>query len=222
MDIGNRNITDLTVKELKQFVRQTTKELNKAFYDISAETADLQKDYPLLYEQRNKLIQLGTGQEYRGGIGVGMQYKITDPTTGETHLRDKTKAELIQQARALRETKNIIETPESRKVIDDKVEQAYETFLNNRPGLKMSFADYKTMTDQLGAMGSHILHEFGYESFIEKYDEARSEGKGAGDIARAVAEARRIQKSDKSTAYTEKKMVDLLNELLNLGSDEDD
>jgi hypothetical protein len=220
MDIGNRNITDLTVKELKQFVRQTTKELNKAFYDISAETADLKKDYPLLYEQRNRLIELGTGKEYRGGIGVGIQYRITDPTTGERVLRDKTKAQLIQQARALRETKNILETPEAREEIDTATYQAYQTFKNNRPGIEMSYADYKDMVNQIGSMGEHVFREFGYESFIEKYDEARSQGKGAGDIAKAVSEAQRVQQADDSKAYTPMDMVDLLNDLLNLGGRE--
>lgn len=195
--------SDWTTRQLRAWIRRATQDLNREFLDLQETTTDLKKDNPLLYEQRNRLIELGTGKEYKDGIGLGLTYK--------------TKSELIMQARALRETYNILETPEQYEKAIEKTEKAYATFTRNRPGLNMSFAEYKQMTETIGAMGQHALHEFGYESFIEKYDEARSEGRSNRSIMDAVVEAQRAQRNDRSRSWTPESMIDFVNDYLHLG-----
>lgn len=183
--------TSWTTRRLRAWIRRATQDLNRQFYEISINGVDLKKDNPLLYEQRNRLIELGTGREFRGGVGLGLTYK--------------TKSQLVVQARALRETYNIIEQPSQ----DTSADKAYKTFNSNRPGLNMSYKEYKELTEILGAIGAHVFNEFGYESFIETYDEARSQGKSGKNVLDAVVEVQREQRNGDSLQTTED-MVDAL------------
>lgn len=181
-----------TTRQLRAWIRRATQDLNRQFYEISVNGVDLKKDSPLLYEQRNRLIELGTGREFRGGVGLGLTYK--------------TKSELVVQARALRETYNIMERPQRETAAESN---AYKTFNANRPGLNMSYKEYKELTEILGAIGAHVFNEFGYESFIEAYDEARNQGKSGKNVLDAVVEVQREQRNGDSLQTTED-MVDAL------------
>lgn len=180
-----------TTRQLRAWIRRATQDINRQFYEMQVEGVDLKKDNPLLYEQRNRLIELGTGREFRGGVALGLTYK--------------TKSQLVVQARALRETYNVIEHPRQ----DTAADKAYKTFNANRPGLNMSYKEYKELTEILGAIGAHVFNEFGYESFIEAYDEARNQGKSGKNVLDAVVEVQREQRNGNLLQTTED-MVDAL------------
>ncbi len=199
----NRN---MTTRELRKYIRQATPYVNQQYATIGIAPAELKKDYPILHYQREKLIKVGTGKEYKGGIGMGLTYK--------------TKSELVVQARALAETIKLFESetavqaPESQ----EKEDRAYETFLKNRPGMELSREEYHDFVETLGAIGEHIFNQFGYEDFIEVYDEAVQNGKNQRDILQAVAQVQRDVRADPSGAYTTEDLIDMLRgELLDGG-----
>ena len=187
-----------TTRQLRAWIRRATQDINREFYELQEAGVDIAKDRPLLYEQRNRLIELGTGREYKGGVGLGLTYKQ--------------KSQLILQARALRETYNIMEPPKVIEQEQSKAQKAYETFIANRPGLQMTEQEYKRLTEMLGAIGEHVFNEFGYESFIEVYDEARDEGKTDADILNALVQTTRDAKGE---GWTTEDMIDSLRD--NLG-----
>lgn len=203
----DKPMSQWTTKELKSYIREATRNLNNEFINIKME-ADWKKNYPQIAEQYNELIELGTGKEYRGGIGVGLKYRADDGT-----LRWKNKSQLLRQARALRETYNIIEddkTPEER-------EQAYKTFMKHHPNLSgMSYSEYEGLVKTLGAMGKSVLNEFGYESFLETYKEAVAKGKNSRNILDAVAE---MQRAGKGQGWNTTQIIDKLNDELGLNND---
>lgn len=186
-----------TTRQLRAWIRRATQDINREFYELQEAGVDIAKDRPLLAEQRNRLIELGTGREYKGGVGLGLTYKQ--------------KSQLVLQARALRETYNIMEPPATEIEIE-KTRRAYESFIANRPGLSMTESDYKGLVEILGAIGEHVFNEFGYESFIEVYDEARDEGKSDADIINAMVQTTR---DAKDAGWTVEEMIDGLRD--NLG-----
>lgn len=199
LDLSINPSSSMTTRELRAYIREATKEVNKELIMSYESPAELKKDNPLLYQQRNKLIELGTGKEYRGGVGLGLTYK--------------TKIELVLQARALKETFNIIAPSEQTEKEEERVEKAYETFVNNRPGITMSESEYKEMTETLGAIGTHVFNEFGYESFIETYDEARDEGKNNKNVVDAMVQTIREARGQ---SWTTEDMINSLRDKLDL------
>lgn len=199
IDLSTHPNASWTTRELRAWIRRATQDLNREFYEIKVNGVDIEQDYPLLYQQRNKLLQLGTrtGKEFRGGIGLGLTYK--------------TKMELVKQARALRETYNVMEG-QQRGHDDNK--QAYKTFISNHPGFKLSYDEYLDMTETLGSMGTHLLDEYGNsDDFVDMYDEARDQNKSDKDITKAIVETNR---ESKGKGWTTEKMMDELRQLIGL------
>lgn len=187
----------MTTRELRDFIRNATPYVNQQYFTIGVEPAELKKDYPLLDYQREKLIQLGTGKEYKGGIGMGLTYK--------------TKPELVAQARALAEAMRLFETETAPAATEETREQrAYNSFIRNRPGMSMSQQEYHDFVETLGAIGEHVFNQFGYEDFIEVYDEAVQNGRSQKDILQAVAQVQRDVRADPTRAVTTEDLIDLL------------
>ena len=188
-----------TTRQTRDWIRRATQDLNKEFYELQLAGVVIKKDNPLLYQQRNKLIELGTGKEYRGGVGLGLTYK--------------TKSELIKQARALRETYNIIDNKDYQEY-EPALQQGYETFIANRPGISMNIAQYKEMIETMGAFGEHALRNFGNsEDYVESYDEARRQGKTDKQITDAMVDTIRETKGQGNTTED---VMDLLREKIGL------
>ena len=200
IDLSTHPNASWTTRELRAWIRRATQDLNREFYEmITVNGVDLKQDNPLLYQQRNKLLQLGTktGKEFRGGIGLGLTYK--------------TKVELVKQARALRETYNILEVPQRG---NDANKQAYKTFMNNHKGFKLSYDEYLDMTETLGSMGTHLLDEFGNsDDFVDMYDEARDQNKSDKDITQAIVQTNR---ESKGKGWNTQDMMDELRQLIGL------
>jgi hypothetical protein len=181
IDLGDQPKLEWTTRQQRAWIREATREVNKAVYDIQTSGQDLRKDYPLLAEQRDRLIELGTGKEYRGGIGLGLTYK--------------TKAELQLQARALKETLNLLQGEVQTEEQQAQYSQAYDTFIENHPGIDLSYEEYTDMVEVMGAAGEHLLNSFGNsDDFIEAYADAREDGQSHVDVMQAMVEVNREAK----------------------------
>ena len=197
IDLSAQPNSSWTTRELRAWIRRATQDLNREFIGITESGVDLKKDDPLLYEQRNRLIELGTGKEFRGGIGMGLTYK--------------NKIELVKQARALRETYNIMENPAAE---EEEILPQFESFKDSHPGFDLSYEEYKEMTETLGAMGTHLLDEFGdSEDFVDAYEEARSQNKSDRDITTAVVE---VNREKRGQGWNTEQMMEALRDKLGL------
>ena len=183
IDLSDQPKADWTTRHERAWIREATRAINKEYVMLEASGVDLKKDYPLLYEERNRLIELGTGREYRGGIGLGLTYK--------------TKAELKIQARELKRALNLFagELPSAEE--ESKYQQAYESFSKN---YDLSYTEYRELTEILGSIGDHILNNFGNSTdVVAAYEDARTAGKSSTDFMKALIDTNREAKAEGRT-----------------------
>lgn len=200
IDLGDQPKKEWTTRQQRAWIREATREVNKAVYDIEASGQDLRKDYPLLAEQRDRLIELGTGKEYRGGIGLGLTYK--------------TKSELQLQARALKETLNLLQGEVQTEEQQAQYSQAYDTFIDNHPGIDLSYEEYTDMVEVMGAAGEHMLNSFGNsDDFVEAYADAREDGHSHVDVMQAMVE---VNREAKGQGLSTNQMLTRLRDYLNI------
>lgn len=184
-----------TTRELKSYIREETASMNYRLLEYYESTTN---PSPIVDKIKARLVELGTGKENKNGfIGLGLTYK--------------TKAELLQQARALQEAKQVdIYTQQGLREYSEKEEAAYNTFIKNRPALAgMTLDEYHDLVEAFGALGSHIMEEFGYEELALIYHSATSERKL--DMVSAVKDTLR---ENKGTGITQKTLIKSLREKL--------
>lgn len=153
-------ISDLwTTRELRAYIREETANMNRRLIEYYASSTD---PNPVVSQLKERLLALGTGVKENKPIevqpiGLGLTYK--------------TKSELLQQARALHEAINVdIYTPQGLREYGEKERLQYETFIKNRPALAgMSLEEYHDLVEAFGALGTHVLEEFGYEELAQIY-----------------------------------------------------
>lgn len=164
-----------TVKELKQFIRAETKQIN---FDLYSMYEAGKKPTKAVLREREKLVLLGTGKETKSGIGLGLSYKK--------------KSELIQQARALKDFERIdYESPTAKRKYNEQIDKAYKKYYKKKTSTgetKLSKSEYVNFVEMLGAVGDKVLQEFGYESISEEYK--RSSGKQRTKFLQAMIKVR--------------------------------
>lgn len=174
--IGN----DWTTRELREFIRSETQSVNYKFIEYFGSNED---PHPVVVAEFEKLKALGTGNVEAEYIGLG--------------LTNKTKAELIQQARALQEAQKAdIYTEEALAEIDEQEQQAYEKFRYNY-GFDISEDEYHDMVETMGALhgritdsglGSQELVKLYYDvkdtpnkyNFVQAFVDTQREARGSG------------------------------------------
>lgn len=188
-----------TTRELRAYIREETRNLNNRFNEYYISSTEVN---PVVDALKEKLLELGTGikpdkEISEQQIGLGLTYK--------------TKPELLQQARLLYEAKKVdIYTDEGIKEYNNKEHQQYDTFIQNRPGLsKMTFEEYHDLVEAFGAMGSHVLEEFGYEELAVIYNDAK--GVKKLDLVSAVAD---IKRETKGQGLNQKQLIDKLRDAI--------
>lgn len=194
IDLTDQPQADWSTRKLRAWIREATRDINKKYVMLEASGVNIEKDHPMLWEERNRLIELGTGKEYRGGIGLGLTYK--------------TKSELKLQARALRQSMNLWAGDVPSEAEEKSYKQAYEQMQRNNEGFDLSFADYKDMVEIMGALGDHVINNFGNSTdFVEAYYDARTSGKSRVDFMDAVVQSNR---EAKEAGYTTEEMMTML------------
>lgn len=184
------NISDKwTTRELRAYIKEETQNLNYRLIDYYASETN---PNPVVDALKERLQKLGTGKvDKEKHIGLGLTYK--------------TKAELLQQARVLHEAAQVdIYTPQGRKKYSAKETQAYKTFKRNRPALKnMTKAEYHDLVEAFGALGSHVLEQFGYEELAQIYHSSKS--KKRIDL---VSTVKKVQKESAGKGWTTEQLID--------------
>lgn len=187
-----------TTRQLKDYIRQHTQQINFDFYAMQAEG---QTPTKAVMREREKLIQLGTGRETKQGIGLGLSHKK--------------KSELLQQARAIRDFESIdYESPTARRKYSEQIDKAYRQYSKRKNATgqpKLSKKSYVEFVETLGAVGDKILQEFGYDAIAEEYK--NSSGKQRTNFLQAMIKA---HDKLKGTGATGEDLIDALhNELSN-------
>ena len=196
MNRGETPSSSWTVKELKQFIREETRQIN---FDLYTMYEQGKKPTKAVLRERERLVQLGTGKETKQGIGLGLSYKK--------------KSELIQQARALKEFERIdFESPTAKKHYSAQIDKAYKEYSKRKRASgqpKLSKESYVNFVETLGAVGDKVLQEFGYEAIAEEY--RNSTGKQRTNFLQAMVKVRRDLEG---TGATGESLIDALHEEL--------
>lgn len=130
---------DWTTRELKDFIRKETESVNYKMIDY---LASHEEPNPVMTATFEKLKALGTGNVKAEYIGLGLTYK--------------TKAELLQQARALQEANQAdIYSDTALKEYSEQEQAAYDTALD-RYGIDMTQDEYHDFVEAMGALETHI------------------------------------------------------------------
>lgn len=166
-----------TTRELRSFIRAETKELNDKYAAYEQNVGELKENSPLMYQQRNKLLELSGVKERHGKIGLGLATKV--------------KPDLVAQARALVEAKrgefiDIAKTEEYSKRLES---------FNSTTGLDLSMEEYQDFGEVLESFGSHVASFQQTSDFIRAVGSAIKRGKSAKEVRSAVYELGREVKN---------------------------
>lgn len=192
----NKTVLQMTTRELRAYIREMTPQVNERLksYEESLAAGTMTKK-PIIEERIARLVTMGsdTGRRVKGGIGLG--------------LTNKTKAELIQQARGLEEFFAVDQfTPAALAEREEKTKQAYNTF-KRTTRTPLNFQEYKDLTEVFGAIGSHVLEEFGIYNVIKTYEEMDE-----SDRPNLIHHMKEVMKESKGQGWTKEDLTDRLRE----------
>lgn len=199
-----KSVFQMTTRELRAYIKELTPEVNERYKSYEeALTAGAMTDKPILEERRARLVALGTGKETKRGVGLGLTYK--------------NKPELIQQARALEEFISLdVWSPAAQEEEETETKKAYESFkqsylLKNATATTLNYEEYKDLTEVFGALGSHIVDEFGAYNITKLYEEEDEDQRR--NLVHDIIE---INKESKGAGWTKEDLIDALREKLDL------
>lgn len=193
-----KSVFQMTTRELRAYIKDLTPEVNERYKSYKeALTAGVMTDKPILEERHSRLVSLGTGKETKRGVGLGLTYK--------------NKPELIQQARALEEFIALdVWSPAAQAEEETETKKAYESF-RQTTGTSLSYEEYKDLTEVFGALGSHIVDEFGAYNITKLYEE-----EDESQRRNLVHDINEIKKESKGAGWTKEDLIDALREKLDL------
>lgn len=199
-----KSVFQMTTRELRAYIKELTPEVNERYKSYEeALTAGAMTDKPILEERRARLVALGTGKETKRGVGLGLTYK--------------NKPELIHQARALEEFISLdVWSPAAQEEEETETKKAYESFkqsylLKNATATTLNYEEYKDLTEVFGALGSHIVDEFGAYNITKLYEEEDEDQR-----RNLVHDINEINKESKGAGWTKEDLIDALREKLDL------
>lgn len=208
MDRPNK---DMTVQQLRRYIRQTTKEVNAKYAEYVKNVKKGQGEInEALEREHERLYRLGKMHpDMTGRIGDVSEKKIG------AGVAFKRKNELLLQARALEQFNNVdAYTPEYERQYDESERAAYSTFIqNNNYGLdtdNFSIDEYHNLVETLGALGEKV-DTFGYAEIMSLYLEVPDDKR-----ADVVAAAIEVMREFKGKGYTQKRALKSLRRKLDL------
>ena len=155
-----------TVKELKNWIRERTGEVNKRINEYR----EFKTQAPM--EKQIKSLQRKIGTVGRKGreIVLGFEKRV------EGKRVYKNKEELLSQARKLQSfIKSDVYSDTSYVQLDEKAERARQTF-NDRFGYDLSESEYYNWVESMGTIGADAKGTFSYVTAGGAYAEARRSG----------------------------------------------
>lgn len=181
-----KTIKEMTVSELKKFIRKETKKANTRLNRI------------LKKKKVSKAVKEEVDYLKTKGI-IGKRNKAI------LGFRGKTKSELQSQAREL-EYFNQWRGTETKEVRDKTNLAKYQTFTTNNP--EFSGYSYQEWRDLVEVFGSteNFIESFGYENLKELHKESVNSGRKV-NLAGAM---RSIMKQSKGSQLTQEDVIDML------------
>ena len=183
-----------TVKELKQWIRERTGEVNKRINEYR----DYKTQVPM--EKQIKSLQKKIGKAGRKGreILLGFEKRVDGKRVY------KSKEELLSQARKLQSfIKSDVYSDTSYTQLDEKAERARQTF-NERFGYDLSESEYYNWVENMGTIGADAKGTFSYVTAGAAYAEARRSGVKV-NLADIVEKA---TKKSKGRGWDKQRMTD--------------
>ena len=193
----NKNISEMTTRELKKFIRQQVKKANTRLKDIT---------------YRKNLTKKGISRAMQEEIDylkrLGILNKRGKAVTGYRLAR---KSELQRRAREL-EYFNQWRGSESKHIARTEDMKKYEKFIKNHPRFAgYSYQDWKNMVENLGAM-SEELESYGYVS--ENMIQLDKEIKERGSKKQLIDVVDTVKSKAKGQGFTQEQLVDAIRQEL--------
>ena len=183
-----------TVKELKQWIRERTGEVNKRINEYR----EYKTQAPM--EKQIKSLQKKIGKAGSKGreILLGFEKRVDGKRVY------KSKEELLSQARKLQSfIKSDVYSDTSYTQLDEKAERARQTF-NERFGYDLSESEYYNWVENMGTIGADAKGTFSYVTAGAAYAEARRSGVKV-NLADIVE---RATKKSKGRGWDKQRMTD--------------
>lgn len=181
-----KTIKEMTVKELKKFIRKETKKANTRLRRIF----NKKKISRAVSEEVEYLKTKGIiGKRNKAILGFG----------------SKTKSELQSQAREL-EYFNQWKGTETKEVRDKTNLAKYQSFVtNNKEFSDYSYQEWRDLVELFGST-ENFIESFGYENLKELHKEATEEGKKVN----FASKMRNIMKQSKGASFSQEDIIDML------------
>lgn len=189
----NKNISDMTTRELKKFIRQQVKKANTRLKDITYRKNLTKKGISrAMQEEIDYLKRLGILNK-RGKAVTG--YRLARKTELQRRARE---LEYFNQWRGS-ESKHIARTEDMKK---------YQKFMKNHPKFAgYSYQDWKNMVENLGSMAEE-LESYGYVSEnIIQLDKEIKERKNKKQLMDVVD---KVKSQAKGQGWSQEQLVDAL------------
>lgn len=181
-----KTIKEMTVKELKKFIRKETKKANTRLRRIF----NKKKISRAVSEEVEYLKTKGIiGKRNKAILGFG----------------GKTKSELQSQAREL-EYFNQWKGTETKEVRDKTNLAKYQSFVtNNKEFSDYSYQEWRDLVELFGST-ENFIESFGYENLKELHKEATEEGRKVN----FASKMRNIMKQSKGASFSQEDIIDML------------
>ena len=190
-----------TTRQLREYIRKETQSANYRlieYYSSETEPVKAVQDF------EKRLKQLGTGNVEAEYIGLGLTYK--------------TKAELLQQARALEEFKQFdIYTPPARFKLEKREEKQYKAFVKNRREIygdekQITRKEYRALVETMGALATGIQDfNLGSDTIVTIFKDTPKEKRV--DIVKEFVD---LARENKGAGLSQEQFVDKLRERLQI------
>ncbi len=190
-----------TTRQLREYIRKETQSANYKLIEYYASTTEPVK---AVQDFEIRLKQLGTGNVKAEYIGLG--------------LSRKTKAELLQQARALEEFKQFdIYTPPARFKLEKREEKQYKAFVKNRREIygderQITRKEYRALVETMGALATGIQDfNLGSDTIVTLFKDTPKEKRV--DIVKEFVD---LARENKGAGLSQEQFVDKLRERLQI------
>ena len=198
-----------TTRELREYIRQETQSANYKLIEYYASTTN---PLPSVVKMEERLKRLGTDPKRK------TKFEDNVPKYIGLGLANKTKAELLMQARALEEFNQYdIFTPKAQFYLKKQEEKQYKAFVKNRREIygdekQITRREYRQLVETMGALATGIQDfNLGSDTIVTLFKDTPKEKRV--DI---VKEFVNLTRENKGAGLNQEQFVDRLRERLGI------
>lgn len=198
-----------TTRELREYIREETQSANYKLIEYYASTTN---PLPSVIKMEERLKRLGTDPKRK------TKFEDNVPQYIGLGLANKTKAELLMQARALEEFNQYdIYTPKAHFYLKQQEEKQYKKFVKNRretygDDKQLTRREYRQLVETMGALATGIQDfNLGSDTIVTLFKDTPKEKRV--DIVKEFIE---LARENKGAGLTREKFTDKLRERLGI------